>query len=142
MLVMAIHGFRFSFAPFFSTAVSLTSADISADSTRWNQAHQASRPKMEYFHYVLQNITHSVFATRTNSRNVDLAVVNFSIEISSQPSHRLNRCLVVRSLLPSECFLYCLRNISLSQQQESSLLFPSSSSPMLRCCTTREKTNL
>ena len=77
MLVMALHGFRFYFAPYIFFFL-LHIADISADST-WEMG-EAHQQKTEYFHYVLQNITHSVFVACTNSRNVDFArVVNFGI---------------------------------------------------------------
>lgn len=140
MLVMALHGFRFSFAPyFFFFCVLLLIADISADSTReMGEAHQQ---KTEYFHYVLQNITHSVFAACTNSRNVDFArVVNFGIaeyfhNPTNSPCSSLNRCLFESFGMPfGNVFCIVVKYFFILKTRFIFFLI------LLRCCTLR--TNL
>lgn len=83
----------------------------------------ALQQKTEYFHYVLQNITHSVFAACTNSRNVDFArVVNFGIaNIFTTPLTPPVLSIDIFSSR-SECLFamlfVLLWNISLSWKQE------------------------
>lgn len=78
----------------------------SRTSQQTQTGEEAHQQKTEYFHYVLQNITHSVFVACTNSRNVDFArVVNFGIaEYFHNPTNSLSRLSIDRESFENRRF--------------------------------------
>lgn len=93
----------------FASPSLLLLANIS--SRQANAVAEAHQQKTKYFHYVLQNITHSVFAASTNSRNVVKCRFRPGCEfwhrrISSQPSSLRNRCRRSGMFCFCRAFLY------------------------------------